>query len=120
MRLIIARTQTLCPDEENKDTRAEAEGVMAIALELQQTQAQFDVLLADTYAAFLIINGILLGVAFLGRVIPNPLVRVASRAAQVAQVQVAGLLSRTISAQAAANDANFLIGQLIVRARLAA
>lgn len=120
MRLINARVQTLCPGEEPTDNQAEG-SVMQIAMELRNIQAGFDVLLSDTHAAFLIINGLLVGFAFVAQLIPNPLVRVVSRGAQVAQVQVAGLLTRTISAQAAANDANFLINVLIARgARLAA
>jgi len=120
MRLINARVQRLCPDPQEKDTQAEGADVLSIALELEQMQALQDAYLADAYTHFLIINSILVGLVFLARLIPNPLLRVAARGAQVAQVQVAGLLSRTISQQAAANDMNFLINVLKVRGRLAA
>jgi len=108
---IRRRMQVICPDEA-REKRGDFANVAeeAIALAIENSNLMSNTLL-DEYRAFLIVNGLLLGiVALLGviqlagplRVVALPL----RTGARVAQVQVAQLIQRNIVARAA-NDANF-------------
>lgn len=74
--------------------------------------------LEDAYTAFLVVNGILLGIIALTRLIPGPL-RLIGPAASAARVNVATLLQRNIT-QRAANDSMYeqlrIIADLLRRA----
>ena len=104
---------------ETKERANQAEEAIALAMEnVQENSAQ----LLDEWRAFLIVNGILLGligllglIQFAGplRVIALPL----RAAARVSQVQVAQLITRNI-VQRAANDAVF--NKLVIALRQAA
>lgn len=116
---ILRRFKLTCGDEQRDRRTNTAEEAMAAAAEqLQATNA----LLLQEWQAFLLVNGLLLGViALLGVIrLAGPLRLIAQplrTAARVAQTQVATILTRNVAGRAA-NDAVF--EQLVVALRQAA
>ena len=105
---ILRRFRTICGDQGREDRPQVAEEAIALAMEALQANNQ---VLLDEWRAFLVVNGILLGlIALLGvirlagplRIIATPL----RTAARLSQVQVAHLITVNITRRAA-NDAVF-------------
>lgn len=114
LRTITARIEEKCPSAKPERNLQDVDAAAEAAAVIQQNT----IYLEDAYTAFLVVNGILIGLAALARLLPGPL-RLVAPAAAAARVNVASLLQRNIT-QRAANDAMFeqlnLIQQLLRRA----
>lgn len=98
---IMLRARERCPPRRGGDFIDEMQNAAAISIAIGYLQEN-NVLLEDTWRAFLIINGILIGIAALSRILPGPL-RVVALPAAAARIQVAALITRNVT-QRAAND----------------
>lgn len=117
LRQILARKETVCPDKEPaRDLNAEGTIAQA-AQEVESMVETMDGALSEAYQLFIAINGII-GVilAALALFARNPLLRVISRRAVALTTPIAVIETRIIGAQAAANDARFLLQ--VIRSRV--
>lgn len=112
---IAVLAEEKCEVQDKETRNADALSVAALAEQVVAEIEMQEALLNDAYRQFLVVNGILVALAFLLRLVPNPAVRVVSLPAAAARTSVAGLITRIATNRPAANDAIFAVGEIVRR-----